>query len=162
MSAAFAAGGLMTKRTRRIAALGMLVASCAAILATSPGDPTATAAVEGDVAVEPGNPAETVVQFEVAAPDSTIEMNRAQIRFFTGFFAPEFSELVTATQLDPRHGEIRLWDVASKCSCWARLPTVLGLGRPTVSGWQRPGEPIAVMTEPKGNAARPAGTDPRI
>jgi hypothetical protein len=97
MSAAFAAGGLMTKRTRRSAALGMLVASCAAILATSPGDPTAAAAVEGDVAVEPGNPAEIVVQFEVAAPDSTIEMNRAQIRFFTGFFAPEFSELVTAT-----------------------------------------------------------------
>ena len=91
-----AAGGLMTNRTRRIAALGMLVVSCAAILATTPGEPTATASVEGDVAVQPGNPAEIVVQFEVA-PESTYQMNRARIRFFSGFFAPQFSEQVTAT-----------------------------------------------------------------
>ena len=74
----------MTQRNRRMAALGMLAASCAAILATMPGEPTASASVEGDVAVTPNNPTEVVVRF-VVSPDGGTEIDRGSIGFVSGF-----------------------------------------------------------------------------
>lgn len=86
----------MTQGTRRIAALGMLVASCAAILATTPGEPTASAAVEGEVAVAPDSPSEVVVRFVVSS-DGAEEIDRGSILFSSDFFTESF-----ATPIDLR------------------------------------------------------------
>ena len=83
----------MTDRARRLHAIAMLIASCAAILATTPGEPTASAAVEGDVGVGPDDPAEIVVLFVVEPSD---QMDRGSIRFSSGFYSSPVTQDVTA------------------------------------------------------------------
>jgi hypothetical protein len=85
----------MTQRSRRIAALGMLLASCLAILATTPGEPTAYASVEGDVAVALDMATEVVVRF-VVAPEGAAEIDRGSMYLVTGSYGSPIDVIVTA------------------------------------------------------------------
>lgn len=128
----------MSDRSRRVAAIAMLVASCAAILATTPGEPTARASVEGDVAVGPGRPAEVTVRF-VVAPGGPSGMDRGTISFFSDFLANSFSDGFTTpieqrvvavadgVELIPEEGTSRLGLPTRVCGdgCEGELRAVL-------------------------------------
>jgi len=67
-------------KQRRLASVAVLIASCIAILATTPGPPTQTAESSGDVSVGPTAPAEIVVRYGISEAAAT-GAEGIQIRF---------------------------------------------------------------------------------